>query len=176
MVDEDKVVGRLLGLTREIESLESRLKEVERTVQNIPVRGETMDTFFSSAMFQVFFIYAVDANYLVGNPYDMIAGAASSKQVAIAKPWKLRVTPFDGQTINGISYVYSSHVQRTATNADADEEIQVVVPDYLAGTDYVLAVYCPQGTAVADWNSKATIWQDVNYDGRAWARQHGQTG
>ena len=95
------------------------------------------------------------------------------KQERVAKPWKLRRTPFHGQTINGITYSYTGIDQRTATRG-SDEETQVIVPAYYAGGDYHDELRCIKGqiggTGV-EVNDEDVLWSDLNVDGRAWAQE-----
>lgn len=86
----------------------------------------------------------------------------------IWKPYKLRKTPFHGQTITytlerspgtlAVTYSYSSATKRTATSA-AGTETQYVTPQYKVD-DVIYAVRCPQ---------LDNDYIDLNLDGRAWA-------
>src|SRR6185312_1528372 len=55
----------------------------------------------------------------------------SSITVTVMKPWTLRRTPFDGKTVNSISYTYTDNATRTATGSTT--ETQKITQDYFAG-------------------------------------------
>ncbi len=85
--------------------------------------------------------------------------------INIALPYLLRRTPFDGQTRDGVSYTYTSNVERSASDG-VDNETQVIVPGYVdndeiwaTGTNVIIG-----GVGVA-----GVVWLDLNLDGRAWA-------
>ena len=101
----------------------------------------------------------------------------SSTQVTIAKPYKLRRTPFHGMTLAftfgttaySIAYAYTAVGYRTATIlapvAQAGSERQAIIPLYRAGADLIFAATSENGTGVT-----GADWIDLNADGRAWAR------
>lgn len=110
-----------------------------------------------------FRVVSMEGDYLVCLPLNV--GAVEN--VKVAKPWDLRRTPFDGLTVNGISYTYSSEGARTATAGESED--QVVIPAYFAGAE-IYAVDDPiGGTGVTDENAAEVTYQDVNLAGRAWA-------
>lgn len=122
------------------------------------------------ALFQV---VSVQTDYLVCNPLDGATGVASTDVVNVALPYLLRRTPFDGSTREGISYTYTSNIQRTASDG-SDTETQVIVPSYAAG-DSIFAmrgVLRGTGAVLVDGNNNTTAldWIDMNFDGRAWAK------
>ncbi len=50
--------------------------------------------------------------------------------VYVAKPYDLRRTPFDGETVNNISYSYSDANTRTSSKAGNDDETEIITPAY----------------------------------------------
>jgi hypothetical protein len=87
-----------------------------------------------------------------------------TQTIKIAKPYLLRRTPFDGQTRNGVSYVYSDAITRQATKGE-DTITETVVPVYVLD-DELYGISAPAGgTGVA----AAPDYLDLNLDGRAWA-------
>ena len=111
-----------------------------------------------------FEVVSVDDDYIVCiEPGDT---SSDPKYYNIAKPYLLQRTPFDGETRDAISYAYTSATERTATDETYEEEDQVIVPNYVAG-DIIYAAFAPTGgTGVED----ASMWLDLNVDGRAWAK------
>lgn len=103
--------------------------------------------------------------------------------ILVAKPYKLRRTPFDGaghevtfkRESNGqvqtIGYRYANDPNhpvgfctRTATvTQNGQAEFQVIIPRFILG-DVIFASQAENGTGVA-----VAEWQDINCDGRAWA-------
>jgi hypothetical protein len=86
----------------------------------------------------------------------------------VAMPFLLRKAPFDGLTVNGVSYVYSATYStdrtRTAT-AGAVTEDQIVTPSYYAGEEIVIAKLAAQFYV----GKAAFEWIDLNVSGRTWA-------
>lgn len=104
-------------------------------------------------------------------------GVVTATDTAIAKPFRLRRTPFDNVGIGGLTYVYINGNQRKVTAFDRVER-QNITPAYMAG-DIIFAVnevegfgddghpYQVQGeTAIDDGRVE---WLDLNLDGRAWS-------
>jgi hypothetical protein len=108
------------------------------------------------------------------------------------KPYKLRQTPFDGQTISiegtNITFTYATGddlgKQRTADDGTTTET-QLITPSYDVRVeggysgDEILAIYVgvsPGYTVDLSDNANAelkepAVWHDMNTDGRAWAKE-----
>ncbi len=71
---------------------------------------------------------SVGDDYLVVRSLD-VNSVVGTDDIYILKPWTLRRTPFDGQTVNGVTYVYSSNTARVADGSEA----QIVTQDYFTG-------------------------------------------
>ena len=113
-----------------------------------------------------FEVVGVRTDYLICNAFD---GTNAGAEFAVAMPYLLRRTPFDGSSRNGISYDYTSATARTATQ-DTTTETQVIVPSYVAG-DIIYGVKgVIGGTDTYDADDAAVEWLDMNVDGRAWAK------
>jgi hypothetical protein len=97
-------------------------------------------------------------------------GSVGVLDVYVLKPWTLRQTPFDGQTINSKTYEYQDNATRTVTQG-SEEETQAITPDYtvddviFAALTNVLGQLDPEDVYEPD----RTVLVDVNVDGRAWA-------
>ncbi|MCP4539826.1 MAG: hypothetical protein GY832_22025 [Chloroflexi bacterium] len=107
-------------------------------------------------------------DYLQCTAYDQV-NAAAQGDVNVAKPWELRRTPFDTETITyanaqSITYTYSSQRERSATDGTYTET-QLVTPDY-AEDEIILAIR--GNTGVTD----ALGWTDLNVAGRQWAKEY----
>jgi hypothetical protein len=93
-----------------------------------------------------------------------------SVDVYVRKPPTLQRTRYDGLTIAGKSYSYSSNSVRTVTSGDTTER-QQITEDYLSGFTVIYAALCNamEATDPDDTSSERTPLVDINLDGRAWA-------
>ena len=96
--------------------------------------------------------------------------------LSVAKPYALRQTPFHEQTINGVSYNYSSIGARTASDPSEVEadEAQVITPSYYAGEEIVVARNHPtdaNGNPIKDSNEGSISYTDLDDAGRSWASE-----
>lgn len=89
----------------------------------------------------------------------------------VAKPRELQRSAFDGVTIDGWLYTYSSTTSRTLSKAGESDITETLRPPYIDpdGTPHIFeiaAVLSQQGgTGVTDCD-----WQDLNLAGRCWHR------
>lgn len=90
--------------------------------------------------------------------------------INVAKPWFLRRTPFDGQTRAGVTYTYTSHVQRTADDGSGTET-QVINPSFVLN-DVIYVVRDIEGGTDVTEGGEPVVWL-AEYAGRAWAKQTG---
>ena len=86
-----------------------------------------------------------------------------SQRIEVYKPYMLRRSPFDGQTVDEIEYVYSDNYSRTAEGEEGGEyegegEDQFVVPPYLIGEQIIAVKF-------------QFSWVDLNNAGRCWAAE-----
>jgi hypothetical protein len=97
-------------------------------------------------------------------------GSIGILDVCVLKPWTLRRTPFDGQTVGGKTYEYQDNAARTVTQ-DEESENQAITPDY--ETDCVIFAAMTDVRGQLDpedvFSPNRTVLVDVNVDGRAWA-------
>lgn len=128
---------------------------------------------------KMFRVEEVRDDYLVCN--DMLGTADSLQNVA--KAWRLRRKPFDGLTIDFVDernqpysafYTHQTAVRRTVRISTPGstltlEESQVVVPKWKPVFDFIFASKTQKTGVIVD--SVELTWQDINADGRAWARE-----
>lgn len=93
--------------------------------------------------------------------------------INVAKPYLLRRTPFDGNTVAGATYAYSSAIARTVTIGVVVES-QEIVPVYQGasgsyGGDIIYAASGVQHEPTDD-DDAIVVWVDLNLDGRSWGR------
>lgn len=136
------------------------------------VRGRGGDDFGAMEVVQ-FRVKSIDNDHLVCRLWD--GETQGTADIRVAKPYELRVTPFNLKTIDGFSYVYPSvSYERTVTDtSDSSTEDQVIVPEYrLPVDDYegcIIYAITPVMGLTVELNSTETVWLDINADGRAWA-------
>lgn len=98
-----------------------------------------------------------------------------TEDVMVAKPWHLQKTPFEGNTINNITYHYDvdDPHRRTAVEdeggPDEDSEEQVIVPEYVVDSDVIFAVDAETGVQWDDGGEMTPI-SLLEVTQRAWAR------
>lgn len=95
----------------------------------------------------------------------------------VAKPYLLRQTPFDGETINDVLYTYTTANERVASDestpvADQEpDETQVITPSYYID-EIILVVNRDTGVEIDNSgernDGKGIGFEEVGY-GRAWA-------
>lgn len=115
----------------------------------------------------IFYFVLDQGDYLVCED-----SASPANEFLVAKPYELRRTPFDGQTVAGVDYTYVSNSERDADDG-VDQETQFITPDYVSGHE-IYAIKPQGGTGVTDDSSpaQAVEYLEVN-QGRAWAAEEG---
>lgn len=125
-------------------------------------------------------------DYLLCKGYDPYT-STYLEQVAVAKPFLLQRTAFDGNSITfrdmTVSYAYSDTIgMRVSSSGEGEDEVtetQRITPDYFAND--VLLVARTQfysevtgsvqdATGLLDENGDEIVWVDLNFSGRAWAQ------
>ena len=112
-----------------------------------------------------FKVQSINTDYLTCRTYD--GTTTGSTDIYVAMPWDLRRTPFHGATVNGVTYTYSSNIQRSATDG-TNTETHVITPPYFANCEIWAFRAVGGGTGVTV-SSAGLVWQDMNVSGRAWA-------
>lgn len=109
-------------------------------------------------------VKTIQGDYLSCLTWD--GSTEGTDPIAVARPWDLRRSPFDGQTVNGISYTYTSDVQRTATLTGVSE-IQLITPDYFVDAE----IFVISATTGVTASGNPVHYLDLNTSARAWYRQ-----
>ena len=149
-----------VNLNRTVDELNRRSSGVEPPKQMKPEAGIVVRQFRILPG-------GVGDDHLVCEAFD--GTSASGSAVLIAKSYMLRKTPFHNLSRAGVSYVYTDPVTRTAT-LNQDVETQVIVPDYRA-FDVIFACRNMLGGSGVTVSDSKVLWVDMNFDGRAWAKQ-----
>lgn len=95
--------------------------------------------------------------------------------VPIAKTHRLRRTPFHGRVIDGFQYTYTTDYTRQVLRvSDNSIETQVIIPSLRSGSypeadTFLCSRDLANGTPLT-YAGNPVVWQDMNVDGRAWAR------
>lgn len=90
-------------------------------------------------------------------------------ELLVAKPHALRRSVWDGQTIQGKTYVYSDSETRVVSATGEEDEDQLVVPAYIEGFSEILVNYVNDQIVFSFDNQLAAYYRDSNDDARAWA-------
>lgn len=85
--------------------------------------------------------------------------------LAVAKPYLLRRTPFDGETVNSITYTYYDAATRLADDGDATET-QYITPSYYVGEQLLVIAH---RTYLETDTGSNIVWEDMNTAGKSWA-------
>lgn len=101
-----------------------------------------------------------------------------TKDIFIAKPFRLRRTPFDGLTIAfssdgenySAAYAYASANKRAVT-ISGTAETQIVIPRFKVDFDLIYARTVREDLNLRATNGSKITLLDINADGRAWAKQ-----
>jgi hypothetical protein len=152
--DDTALKREIRNIRFEIEAMWRRIKALER---KFPI-------FRQARVKEVFDDYLECVFY---NPVTDIEGAA----VNVAKPWHLRVSSFDGLTIDlggGITYTYAytGMYERTRTDQDSNETTEIFQPPYFVDDQILIAKTAP---GVLDGGAVPIQWEDLNSAGRGWA-------
>jgi hypothetical protein len=135
-------------------------------VQNEPVYG-----LFGAAGDSVVpcLVQSVGNDYLICKTY--VDSTLGDDDLYVAKPFKLRRSPFHGETINSLSYSYLSPIARTVSHASTPTWVmtQTVVPAYTLNFDIIYAISSSKIGMVTEAGSDIK-YLDINADARQWAR------
>lgn len=97
--------------------------------------------------------------------YDPALGADAVQFVYVAKPYLLQNAPWDGETVDGLTYANDGVGQRTATNGDGDVTQSIEAP-YMTGE----VIFAVNGlTGLKDPANNQIVWTDINAAGRIWS-------
>lgn len=114
---------------------------------------------------QQFIIIAENADTLTVQPFDGVNPYGT--QFNILKPDQLQRSNFDGQDVNGYSYVYSDNHTRVATkDSDSTTQTQTIQPEYNID-DVIYALAAIRGFNEKDIDNSQLNYVDANFDGRA---------
>lgn len=98
----------------------------------------------SGGAIEVMKLVRVEGDYLVCKRDD-------DTEVKVAKPFRLRRTPFDGLDYNGVGYVYANGNERTATIAGSNrQQLERVIPAYVVDEEIEITASSGIDVKVAD--------------------------
>lgn len=114
-------------------------------------------------------IKTIQDDYLECKPFENGAEDSSADTIYVARPFTLRRTPWDGQTVAGVSYSYTGSDARVASAAGEEDESQIIIPAYIADQSVIIIGYLQYPIQLSVQLPLATRYFDMNTDGRAWA-------
>jgi len=98
----------------------------------------------------------------------LVCKDSKGKTLYVAKPYMLQRTPFDGLTVDGVAYAYSTNYARTA-NDGSDSAVEEISPAYVFdGTERILAARID--FPAMSVGPRKVRWVDLNSCGRNWSR------
>ncbi len=113
-----------------------------------------------------FRIKFIEGEYLVCVEWN--GATEGTQQFNVARPFLLRTSNL---AHNGVTFVYTDNVTRTASKVGEDDETQVIVPAYVVDDEIVALKGITRGTGAIGTGNTIVVWQDLNIDARAWAKQ-----
>lgn len=123
---------------------------------------------------QNYSLWGVFDEYFQCNPFAADGSAITNVVVFVARPWKLRRSTFDGETINGILYTRLNAQQRRAhkvgTSAELDH-VELITPRWNVN-DMITAIVVPQTGVVRTVEGGGEVMltlQDLNTAPHAYA-------
>jgi len=119
-----------------------------------------------TALFGRFRIKVIEGDSLLSVTWN--GSTEGTEQISIARPILLRTIT---TSHNDVTFVYSDNVTRTASKSGEDDEIQVIVPAYVVDDEIIAIKGIVRGTGAFTSSSTTIVWQDLNIDARAWAKQ-----
>jgi hypothetical protein len=165
-------INQLIDYVRETSVVNGRDVRITRTMNGTLIKGEAAG---KEAPAQDATLQEVTVTSVSWDHYVCWNG---SEQVLVAKPYKLRRSPFNG-TVNyvdevgrayAVTYNYTHPSRRSASMNGTLVEYQVVIPRYVTPTD---KIYIIGGSITVDIDGvqRTLDFLDINADGRAWARE-----
>ncbi len=113
-----------------------------------------------------FKIKNIQGDYLVCVRWDGVT--ESDESTSVARPMLLRTSILSH---NGVTFVYTDYVTRTASKTGETDETQVIVPAYAIGDQIFGTKNIFGGTGTVSASGEPVVWNDMNMDARAWAKQ-----
>ncbi len=127
-----------------------------------------------------FRVVSTHDDYLTCRLHLSASDETLSDDIAVAKPWHMRQSVFDGNTItyddgSSYSYSYTSASARTVTDtSDSTTQDQVLVPDYIPGVSAGEIIIAVSGnTGLTDSNGDPITWTELNNAPRGWIEDPG---
>lgn len=111
-------------------------------------------------------LVSLQTDYVQAHPFvngSVVVGTTLN----VALPYLNRRTPFDGHTVNGVSYTYSANNQRTATSGGTTEN-QKLTQDYYSGLIFYATVITQPVTVTIGGNATSLYLLDLNTNAHAW--------
>ncbi len=136
----------------------------------------------SSSALQRMIVKEIKSDWFNCLPYDKDGEHGTSENyIKVAKPWELRFSDWDGQTVDGISFSYAGEdlnwSRRKATRGSITE-IHIVVRPWYVGEIILAATNITGGTDATDDGPADDgvapftdlVWEDTNQAAHAWAQ------
>jgi len=168
-----KFLGDVVDVIKERTPLKSDDYGIEQTVNGWRIKF-TRSKGGSGSLEQRMIVKEIHDDWFLCLPYGKDGQeppediATPADYIKVAKPYELRRTPWDGETIDGITFDYSDGSHRLATKGTVKEHHIVARPWYVDEI-IVAATSITGGTDQQDLDAQDLVWEDTNSASHAWA-------
>ena len=113
-----------------------------------------------------FRIKSIQGEYLVCVEWN--GATEGTVQINIDRPFLLRTSNL---AHNDATFVYTGNETRTASAPAQTDETQVIVPAYVVDDEIIAVKGITRGTGAIGTGNTKVVWEDLNIDARAWAKE-----
>lgn len=173
-------INRLIDRAHSTEAIDSSGVKYNKTLRGTSIAVLGGGGVSKKIQVAQFIVKEIQDDYLNCLKYSSTAGelpasATSDDWIKVAKPFELRFTDWDGQTVDGLTFSYAlvdfDWARRRATRVSDDvSEIQIIARPWYVGEIIYAIKGISGGTFAFDADEVPISWLDLNNTARAWAK------